>query len=157
MSNPFRPEEFAVSAVSLTDGIGALKISLPDPSERILCRRIYAFCGRPSKEAGYFCIEYGSQREEREHGLHLCRWLPNGIHLNYGIRHRTQEQEFLECAENYRVFDPDKIQAALIPDDAAVDFQLQGMDRYYIEEGSEQRCRSIWLAKENRPISPTWK
>ena len=113
-ANPYSPDQFSISVVGLSDGVRALKIQMPQPDESTLCRRIYAFYGGTDDEkAGYFCIE--NNEHERKCGPFLCRWLPGGIHLNYGPAHRTQEQEFLECAENYREYDPDRIEAALIP------------------------------------------
>ncbi len=111
--NPYRIDQFSVSVMVMSDGTRALKIELPNPEDSPLCRRVYAFLSKGTEDVGFFCIE--NNEYDPKEGPFLCRWMPNGIHLNYGTGNRTPEVEFLECLENYKTYDPDKICAALIP------------------------------------------
>ncbi len=107
---PYRPEQVSAGLVKRSDGVCALKISLPYPEEAALCYRIYAFLDEKDHKSGYFCIERFLHGDE-DH-VYVGQWHTFGqttVHLGYGGRPSTQEEEFAVCVDYYKTFDPEKL------------------------------------------------
>ena len=104
--NPYAPEQITVSFMEEAGGARAVKISLPDPEEPPLCRRIYAFLDPEEKKECFFCIE--SDNDKDAAGARIGQWCFDGkcySHIGYVGRPATPEEEFKLCAEYYKDFD----------------------------------------------------
>ena len=107
---PYRPEQVSAGLVKRSDGICAVKISLPYPEESALCYRIYAFLDAKDHKPGYFCMERFLHGGE-DH-VYISQWHYTGktyVLLGYAGRPSTQEEEFAVCADYYKTFDPEKL------------------------------------------------
>ena len=98
VKNVYAPKDFEVSIGKAEEGLGIIKLRMPEPLWEPLCYRIYLIFDEPYKKLGYFTVERGAAAGE----VFLCCWNTESSHMSFGTEELSEEEEAEKCVRLYK-------------------------------------------------------
>lgn len=95
INNPFSAQQFSIISSTLTNEIGLLKITFPEPLQEPQCYYSYLIFDTYFKHAMYFCVEKDNSSEQPM----LCAWTADGFHYDYENCNLDDKEIFTKCSE----------------------------------------------------------
>lgn len=96
LENPYSESQFGIEMVRITDEVGLLKLSFPEPEESLESHCCYLVFDRTFEKLGFFCVE-----KSRMGGPFLCSRDKDENHVNYGVCTLDDADNMLRSARIY--------------------------------------------------------